>query len=221
MSLRNVSAVIEHVNHVLLPQHVAKKTWTFTLLDTLAESQEDRMRLVKASLRRLLKLGARAVDAHCDTPLEDGTRCHWGTTGLKRLSSSAFTWNKPNCVSSKKSCNVDDFFKSNRELFLQIKIAIDGLDEGQRTTQLVEFARVIGEAMDNPAILLNYKTGCKLLADAIIAVDSKGYRSFVTQNYKESRALTRVLKQNCYYLPNNPEGGVELQDCEGLATDRL
>jgi hypothetical protein len=53
-----------------------------------------------------------------------------------------------------------------------------------------------------------YGRGCKLLADAIIAVDGKDYRNFVTQNYKESQVLTKVFAQRCYYLPNNPEHGV-------------
>jgi hypothetical protein len=212
--LGDVAAVIEHVNHVLNFQHVAKKTWAFTLLDTLAESKEDRTRLARASLRRLLKLGSRAIDAHCDAPLEDGTECHWGTTGLKRLGSSAFVWNKPTCVSAKKACNLDGFFRKNRDLFLRIKAAIDGLDNAQRTPQLNDFSRVIGEANEDPTILLNYKTGCKLLADAIIAVDGKDYRNIVTQNYKESQILAKVLNQNCYNLPNNPEGGVELQTAD-------
>ena len=123
-----------------------------------------------------------------------------------------FSWKKPNCTAAKRSCNVDGFFNDNRDLFIQIKAAIDALDDKMRTAQLQGFSDVIAKALIDPRILLNYKSGCKLLADAIIAVDSKDFRSFATQNYTDSQVLTKVFGQFCYYLPNNPEHAVQLQD---------
>ena len=121
-------------------------------------------------------------------------------------------WKKPNCKSSSKACHVDDFFVKHQETFESIKREIDGLGADVLTEELRQFSRVIGEAIADPSILLNYDRGCKLLADAIIAVDSEGYQNFATQNFKESRVLTKVLGQQCYYLPNNPEHAVSIVD---------
>ena len=93
---------------------------------------------------------------------------------------------------SNKACKVDEFFLEHRDTFLAIKTAIDGLEKELLTDELKQFSRVIGEAIDNPTILLNYRSGCRLLADALIAVDSRNYRNLATQNFKESQVLTKV-----------------------------
>ena len=69
-------------------------------------------------------------------------------------------------------------------------------------------------------MLLDYRSGCKRLADAIIAVDSIGYKSFFSQNAKESEVLTKVLGQAFYYLPPNPEQGILVEVPAGLAIAR-
>ena len=219
--LNSVAGLIEHINHVLPAQHNKYKTWAFSLIQTLGRTEEERTRRTDASLRRLLKFGTSAVEAHCDAPLADGTRCHWGKTGLQRRRDGEYVWKTPNCKSSNRACNVDGFFAEHRASFQLIKKEIDSLDAGLLTDELRQFSQVIGEALDNPSILLNYDRGCKLLADAIIAVDSKDYRSFATQNYKESRVLTKVLGQRCYYLPNNPEHGVQILEHDGQPTDNI
>ena len=206
--LKSVASLLEHISHVLLPQHHEKKTWQFSLIQTLGGTERERTRRADASLRRLLKQGTRAIEARCDAPLADGTRCHWGETGLQRRRSGEYTWKTPNCKPSNKACHVDDFFVEHREVFESIKNKIDALDADLLTAELKQFSEVIGQAIVNPSVLLDYRRGCKLLADALIAVDSMDYRSLATQNYKESRVLTKILGQRCYYLPNNPEHGV-------------
>jgi hypothetical protein len=212
--LKSVALLLEHVSHVLPPLHHEKRTWAFSLIQTLAKTEEERTRRADASLRRILKQGTRAIEARCGA-LADGTRCHWGETGLQRRSDGQYVWKTPNCKSSNKACNIDDFFVEQREIFQSIKRKIDALSNDVLTDELKQFSRVIGEALDEPTVLLDYDRGCKLLADAIIAVDSRQYRNFATQNYKESRVLTKVLGQRCYYLPNNPEHGVQLLEQDG------
>jgi len=213
--LKSVARLQEHISHVLPPQHREYRTWAFSLIPTLARTEKERTRRADESLRRLLKLGTQAVDARCDAPLADGTRCHWGKTGLQRKRNGEHVWKTPNCKACNKACNVDGFFAEHRESFQSIKCEIDALGADLLTDELKQFSRVIGEALADPSVLLDYDRGCKLLADAIIAVDGKDYRSFVTQNYKESRVLTKVLGQRCYYLPNNPEQGVSLLERDG------
>ena len=191
--------------------HHEKRTWAFSLIHTLGNTEKDRTRRADASLRRLLKLGTTFVEDHCDT-LADGTGCHWGKTGLKATRDGEYAWKAPNCKSSSKACNVDGFFVEHRDTFQLIKAEIDALAPELLTDQLRQFSRVIEEALVEPSVLLEYKRGCKLIADAIIAVNSEGYRNFVTQNYKESRVLTKVLGQRCYYVPNDPERSVEMLD---------
>ena len=64
--LKSVAGLLEHINHVLPPQHHKYKTWAFSLIQTLGRTEEERMRRTDASLRRLLKFGTSAVAAHCD-----------------------------------------------------------------------------------------------------------------------------------------------------------
>jgi len=217
---KSVGQLLAHIGHVLPPQHREKRTWAFSLIQTLGKTEGDRTRRAEASLRRLLKTGTSAVDAHCDAPLADGTKCRWGTVGLQRGHDGRYIWKTPNCKRSNKTCNVDGFFADHRDTFELVKKTIDELDTHLLTDELKQFSSVIGEALRDPSILLDYKNGCKLLADALIAVDSKSYRSFVTQNYKESRVLTKVFDQRCYYLPNSPKHGVLLLD-EGADTPDL
>jgi len=217
--LKSVASLLEHVAHVLPPQHRERRTWAFSLVKTLGRSEEERTRRAEASLRRLLKLGTTAIDAHCDLPLADGTRCHWGATGLHRGRDGRYTWKTPNCKSCNKACDVDGFFMKHRETFELIKREIDNLKADMLTDELRQFSRVIGEAINTPSILLDYHHGCKLLADVLIAVDSKSYSNLATQNYKESQVLTRILGQRCYYLPNNPKHGIQILDHNTATTE--
>jgi hypothetical protein len=180
--LKSVARLQEHIHHVLPPQHHGKRTWAFSLIQTLAKTEKERTRRADATLRRLLKQGTKPIKAHCDT-LADGTRCHWGETGLRATRDGEYAWKTPNCKRSNKACNVDGFFVEHQDTFRSIKDEIDASDPDLLTDQLRQFSRVIGEALSDPSILLEYQRGCKLLADAIIAVDSKGYLNFVTQNY--------------------------------------
>ena len=208
--LNSVARVLEDVSHVLLPQHREKRTWAFSLIPTLGKTEAERTRRAKASLRRLLKTGTKAVESRCRGALSDGTKCRWGRTGLQVRRNGEYVWKTPNCQPANKACNVDGFFTQNRTVFESIKKEIDGLSSDLLTEELRQFSEVIGKALADPSILLDYANGCRLLADAIIAVDSIGYKSFATQNFKESQVLTKVLGQRCYYVPNNPDRGVEL-----------
>ncbi len=89
----------------------------------------------------------------------------------------------------------------NRGVFERIKAAIDALPDDGKSGQLRAFSEVIGEALRDPAMLLDYRAGCQRLADAIIAVESSGYRNMFSQNVRESDPLTSVLGQAFYYLP--------------------
>ena len=101
--LKSVARLLEHISHVLPPQHREKRTWAFSLIQTLGRTDADRTRRAQVSLRRLLKLGTSAVDAHCDS-LADGTRCRWAVTGHQRGHDGAYIWKAPNCKRSIKAC---------------------------------------------------------------------------------------------------------------------
>jgi hypothetical protein len=98
-------------------------------------------------------------------------------------------------------------------VFQRIKDAIDALPDERRTGQLAGFSEVIGKATIDPGMLLDYKTGCRRLADAIIAVDSYAskYGNLFSQNERESGILCDLLGQVFYYLPPNHERGVLIQ----------
>lgn len=164
--------------------------------------------LTRCKLRSLLRVGVALVERDCHTPLEDGTECYWARKGVQRRRDGSFTWKTPKCERRLKRCRLDEFFVENREIFERIKTAIDALAEEARSDQLRGFSEMIGRALQDPTVLLNYETGCKRLADAIIAVDSARYKSFFTQNISESDVLTSVLGQALYFLPQDQEKGV-------------
>ena len=203
----------DFVANVLLHRfHPKKVIWTFNLLERHygADDAECTERAL-LSLRRLMKLGFGFVEEQCDRPIENGTDCYWARIGVHKRKDGRLYWKPPECHRNRKQCRLDEFFASNKALFVRIKDAIDAMPEGEKTEQLQGFSEVIGEAMDYPAALLDYRTGCIRLADAIIAVDGQNYRSMFSQNKEESELLTRVLGQVFYYLPPNPVGGVLVQ----------
>ena len=209
---QSVGTLLEHISHVLPPLHREKRTWAFTLIISLGKTEKIRTRRTDASLRRLLKIGTKVIEFHCDSPLANGTNCHWGNTGLQHKRNGEYVWKSPNCKRSHRACRVDDFFADNLDIFEKIKNVIDGLDDDLLTDELRQFSKTIGEAIIDPSMLLDYLQGCRHLADALIAVDSKDYPNFATQNYKESQILTQIFQQYCYYLPNNPEHGIQFKD---------
>ena len=77
---QSVGTLLEHISHVLPPLHREKRTWAFTLIISLGKTEKIRTRRTDASLRRLLKIGTKVIEFHCDSPLANGTNCHWGNT---------------------------------------------------------------------------------------------------------------------------------------------
>lgn len=216
--LRSLEATICWIDHVLRDSgaNKAHKQWAGSLLR--AESSDDIEATERAtlSLQRMMKLGVGFVDAICDAPVQDGTRCHWAAKGVHKRRDGGLEWQTPNCKSCKKKCRVDEFFTENSEVFGRIKTMIDALPPADTSSQLMGFSEVIGEALIDPTCLLNYKTGCRRLADAIIAVESRSFKNFFSQNSAESSVLCQLLNQVFYYLPPNPEKGILIQQpsCE-------
>lgn len=188
--------------------HPLKVTWSFNLLNQYGEGDEECTERARLYLQRMIKLGVDFVEKLCDRPLADGTGCYWAGRGVQRRQDGRFVWQPPVCKRERKRCRLDDFFVDNRDVFARIKGAIDALPEGEKSNQLRAFSEVIGQALEDPGVLLDYRTGCKRLADAIIAVDSRSYRNLFSQNIKESELLTAIFEQTFYYLPANPIRGV-------------
>lgn len=188
--------------------HRAKVLWSFNLLNAYGESDSECTERARRSLRTLMRLGVKFVERQCDSPIEDGTGCYWAAVGVKKMRDGRLKWETPVCERHRKRCRLDDFFSENRETFKKIKAAIDAMPADKRSDQLAGFSDVIGKALEDPACLLDYKTGCRRLADAIIAVDSQRCKNLFSQNSQESELLSQVLNQTFYFLPPNPEKGV-------------
>ncbi len=211
--LGSLDATLSFIGNVLQHRsHRSKVTWSFNLLRSHAgDGDAERTMRAKASLRRLLKFGTSLVERGCDKPLEDGTRCSWARKAVHRGPRGELSWKTPTCKRSVKLCALDEFFVQHQAVFQRIKEAVDALPEERKTAQLSGFSDVIGKAVEDPGILLDYRTGCRRLADAIIAVDSLKYKSLFSQNEKESAILCDLLDQVFYYLPPNPDRGVLVQ----------
>ena len=192
--------------------HPKKVLWSFNLLKGHygSDDAECTERAV-LSLRRLMKLGLEFVEEQCDRPIENGTDCYWAKIGVHKRKDGQLFWKTPKCDRDHKRCRLDEFFTANKELFAKIRDAINAMPEDEKSKQLQDFSEVIEKALDDPSILLDYQTGCRRLADAIIAVDGLRYRSMFSQNKMESELLTKVLGQVFYYLPPNPKKGLLFQ----------
>jgi len=209
---RSLEKLKDHIGNALWHKsHSIKITWSFNLLAVYGQNDAECTERAKLSLQRMMKLGVDFVEKLCDRPLQDGTNCYWASRGVCKKRDGTLVWKSPQCKPNRKRCHLDDFFDKNRGTFKQIKDAIDKLPESTKSKQLNGFSEVIGLALVDSAILLDYRTGCKRLADAIIAVDSKEYRSMFSQNVKESELLTSVLGQAFYYLPPNCDKGVKVR----------
>lgn len=200
--------LMSHVANVLPPQfHQAKITWAINLLDVPGDSDAEKTERALLRLNNFMLVGVDYIDSVSDSPLQDGTCCFWAKAGVRRLGEDII-WEAPRCSAKKKMCRVDEFFVANLGHFLAIKNAIDGLSVEHTSKQLMEFSRVIEMAQKDPSVLLDYDRGCSKLADAIIAIDSKAYKTVFTQNIKESDVLTKVLQQHLIFLPPAEERGV-------------
>lgn len=188
--------------------------WSFNLLNAMGEDDKVQTERATLSLQRLMKFGVKFVDAICDKPIEDGTGCYWARKGVHTTKHGDLQWETPNCKRTKRKCHLDTFFNDHRNEFENIKKVIDSLPQGKVTDQLKGFSEVIEGALENPASLLDYRSGCRRLADAIIAVESRKYLSLFSQNSAESSVLCQIFKQDFYYLPPNDEKGVLVQLCE-------
>lgn len=127
------------------------------------------------------------------------------------------TWEPPRCRKNRKQCKIDRFFLENRDTFLSlakhIQAYVDSLSDDEKTNakQLRGFLEVIKIAEKDPTDLLVYKN-CKRLADVLIAMDSESFKSFFTQNYKESDVLCDFYGQIEYILSNDVDKNIDMHD---------
>ena len=211
--LGSLSRVVSHVGNVLSKQHHSKKVWAFNLLtEHYGEDDAEVTERAELYLQTLMGIGTVFVEKKVDGPLQDGTACYFARRGVAEKRDGMLTWKTPDCKPGKRRCRIDEFFVDNRDLFSAIKQAIDALPEDRKTGQLKDFSNVIEQAMSDPKCLLAYRTGCRRLADAIIAVDGRKYLSMFSQNVNESEVLCKVLGQVFYYLPNEKSKGVRVYD---------
>ena len=209
--LESLAKVLDFIGNVLHQRsHSQKITWSFNLLRRhYGKNDKEQTERAVLTLRRLMKLGVKFVTQVCDDPIEDGTHCYWAKNGVKRKRDGTLIWQAPQCKRNNKRCTLDDFFIANKDKFIEIKSAIDAIPQGDKSAQLANFSVIIGRAEEDPASLLDYRTNCKLMADAIIAIDSAGYSNMFSQNLAESKVLCQVLGQVFYYLPPNPEHEIQ------------
>ena len=175
------------------------------------------MERAERSLRLLLHHGTAAVEDICDE-VRDGISCNWATQ-------DGPNWINPHRSGrARANCSLDKFFAEHKALFLKIKRAIDDLPDpppktrsGQslecpwKTKQLSAFTELIGLACEDLTLLRNCKT-CARLADAIIAVQSKGYKSMFTMDIGESTVLCQVLRQLHILLRKDIDAPIEYHD---------
>ncbi|HUW33327.1 MAG TPA: hypothetical protein VM223_17090 [Planctomycetota bacterium] len=184
--------------------HSKKIRWFSNLLHKHFNDPEATEK-AEASLCNLLLRGTDAVSELCDKTHDD-INCNWVDQN------STMKWVVPSRSKySQARCRLDSFFEEKRELFCNIRDAIRRQPAEKQTPQLRGFVELIDKACLDPSILRDCRA-CPDLADAIIAVHSKGYKSFFTQDVGESSVLCPVLGQLYLCLPQDLNKPVSLVD---------
>jgi hypothetical protein len=192
-----------HVNNNLPAKFHSKKiTWLFNLMMNSYEPAEAEER-TRLRLEEILVNGTDALRRYCDY-VADEIGCPWA--------SQRDDWRPP----GRCHCRIVDFFTSRRPLFLQIRDACLAAPEDP-TGQLRTFAQVIEEADGHPEILCDHRK-CRQLADVLIAVESRSYRAFLTQNFHDSRVLCRVMGQLLVEIPQGLPAPIRYCDFRPTAT---
>ncbi|MBM4039266.1 MAG: hypothetical protein FJ290_12200 [Planctomycetes bacterium] len=200
-----------HIANVLNPKlaaHQKHQVWFSNLLSKCIDPKSDGEATERASreLAHLWRLGTTVVDALCDH-VNDDIKC------ICADQRNASQWKVPDrrCERTRPGCRLPEFFQDNRELFSRMRDVIRGLAPNRQTVELDGLAAVVDAACSNPQALRDHAV-CRRFGDAIMAVQSHGYRSFFTQNERESDTLCKVLGQLLLYLHQCPEDEVEVRD---------
>jgi len=204
--LQRFGSVKDMISHIAnaLPYHLKKKQWGLNLL---LKYYGDDAETAIASFETFMKYHKKRPAIKCDD-LVDGTGCYFAKNGVTQQKDGSLVWDRPKCRKNKRRCTIDDFFAEHKEQFILLAKHIEALPEEERTQQLEDFAKVIRLAESNPSELLSYNN-CKRLADALIAMDALSYKSFFTQNIKESKTLCNFFGQSLYYMSNKLDDDVK------------
>ncbi|MDI6788162.1 MAG: hypothetical protein QME51_07310 [Planctomycetota bacterium] len=213
---------LDWITNDLPSQWQRKRTITLNLLHRIYGNNDNECtERALYELTDLMELGTNFVQ-NCYSgkaidEVRDGTRCYWTQRALVSKK-DGLHWIRPTCKKEIRRCNIDKFFTDNIQIFSTISSAISQLTNPSQ--ELTNFKTIIDSAKVNSTTLLDYKN-CKALADAIIAVDSSGYKSFFSQNIKESQTLCSVMNQILYYLPPNFNKGIEVYDQSGKLSETI
>ncbi len=194
-----------HVNNRLPRQFHSKRImWFFNLImqNFGHPEAEERTRL---RLEEMLINGTDAVRRKYDH-VADGIGCHWAD--------QKGDWTPPKKCSRKSvHCGIVNFFQDNKDGFLAIRDACRAASTDP-TGQLGRSADLIDRAAVTPSYLRDEKV-CRQLGDALIAVQSRKYRAFFTQNFNDSRVLCPVMRQLLIELPQRLQDPVGYRDFRG------
>jgi len=99
----------------------------------------------------------------------------------------------PQCKPEEIKCRIIEFFENYKTYFINIKLAISGLEKP--SNQLVEAKDIIENAEKNPKYLCG-KGRCRKLGDVLIAMDGLKMDYFAANNDKEWILLSEVLDKH-------------------------
>ena len=170
------------------------RQWSYSILRETFNRDEATER-AKLLLSTLMATGTAYISGYCDE-VRDGIRCGWADQRV----GPRIAWQRPN---RPRNCRITEFFEENKPLFSQLRDTIEQMPE-QQTRELEAFAKLIEQACKDVKVLKSCEK-CRELADAIIAVESEGYKAFFTQNIRESDVLCRPLKQLLLYLQQDSD----------------
>lgn len=108
------------------------------------------------------------------------------------------------CTTAPHGCGISEFFDAKKAEIANIAEYLRTIPTDSKSSEIDKAEALIDDWMQN-AVTLTELSPCLSIGDLVIAIESSGIPIFYTSNIRESKHLTRSLKQNLVILNNNSE----------------
>lgn len=201
--------VLRHVTSVLGSWKDRKRNICLETLVLIYEdkhgkalSDKELTERAKRTLRSLIRTGLNDLRSIAENEVQDSDCACAQCPIVEKTKYKKFDFGPDECNKAQSACGIPEFLKSNEPELREIAAHLDKLSV--KTEELKRASSFIDHVIPDfdRALLQN---PCLTVGDLIIALESKGIKTFYTLNHKESIHLARVLNQNLIVRPKNPE----------------
>jgi hypothetical protein len=122
-----------------------------------------------------------------------GTNCHW----VRVLESTRGRGNiQVECSRRHIDCHLVSYLNASDSKLAALESGIAALAPTERTSELDALARALANFRRDPESAAEYRTGCRLFADALHVLEAHAFSTVYSMNYKEFGPLCKALGKN-------------------------